>query len=884
MNKPRNAVKTVKRDTNVDYYDAAANSEQVINVFDDGYYDPANYQDYEYDESTRDSTVTATDYYTSWLCLPESLFKNVRLAETSLVQTHFTQIDLSISVSSDAFREIQLAESSKFQIMFQDIKGNIIFDRDAVNMIKLTAGLFEIWVDNHRQKVDARGNANINDTASQTRAQFNPKHRLNNNNKQTLKNNSIKTINSAKSNFLKFMDFSVNKIYLNARSNFRIGFLNSDSVLLLNGRSIRNFHEDRFGTDTNTDYRTKLELDLNGSENVLVDYLTIDDDDDDDDSSGNWPKLIEIDGYRPMMSLIRADRSIELVPGPFVEHSSSASSSSSSSSSVQIDKKNQIKKRLLSKSDTYLQSEFCRFYKLRPFMTWLPVKTSKSDKHSRLRNNLIYFSQTSINEFNLHDDVNNQTARMCTSCLYIFLYRTVHRRIDFFYVKTHLPKCFINLHFKSEESLELLNIPEENDQRAKLKRDKYVKSIEESFRIYWRLLDCNKLTGLNNVLNYDGELNKSDETRADYELLDAKCTETNAANSADIKLVTAINPDDWHDNEQAMCAKISAESRLNRTELNLKRAGKKLVDAGRNRAAVGNHSSSRLVSFKFTFLVVALFSFIIVIIIYVKYNRPKKPCIKINLKRGLKNSFQRLENNSGNHVRYQSSSNQTTKAKRANDEDVDDDEMDANQEHSGDELNGYEYDDEFEMDGAGGGEQQVKNHHHNDNYSSSNENVELRIVDPSAVGTGSSFKQKSLQKIRRIFNGARDTNLLLKTGANSANKYPAYSYNSTDSTLVRTQIPNEFELKLKNDNDDDDGEMTSRPVKSASLVTYDPKRQSATPNLVRLINDHDDEQPVSDYARDRIIRLATNPLDRIDSCIEEERQAIKNKLLNETNA
>lgn len=117
---------------------------------------------------------------------------------------------------------------------------------------------------------------------------------------------------------------------------------------------------------------------------MLLDYLTASKnnyDDDLDDSSSNMPKLIEIDGYRPMMSLIKPDLSIELVQNL----------------DSKTHDKSSLKQQLNLKSGTYLADEFCRFYPLRPFMTWLPPL--KSDKHYRLRNNLVYFTQTSITEY-----------------------------------------------------------------------------------------------------------------------------------------------------------------------------------------------------------------------------------------------------------------------------------------------------------------------------------------------------------------------------------------------------------------------------------------------------------------------------------------------------
>lgn len=141
---------------------------------------------------------------------------------------------------------------------------------------------------------------------------------------------------------------------------------------------------------SDAEYRTKVEFEINGSENVYLDYLTAsmnnyDDEDQDefDDSSTSLPKLIELDGYRPTMSLILPNRSIETIRNDDEAHSVLKSPATTTTSQAQ--------------TESYIFDEFCRFYKLRPFMTWLPPL--KSQKNYRLKNNLVYFTQTSINEY-----------------------------------------------------------------------------------------------------------------------------------------------------------------------------------------------------------------------------------------------------------------------------------------------------------------------------------------------------------------------------------------------------------------------------------------------------------------------------------------------------
>lgn len=215
---------------------------------------------------------------------------------------------------------------------------------------------------------------------------------------------------------------------------------------------------------------------------------------------------------------------------------------------------------------------------------------------------------------------------MCTSCLFIYLYRTIQRRADFFYVKDHLPKCFINLHFKDEKSLELLNSSTE-----KYKREKYIKTIEESFKIYWKLLNCSSLTGLKSILDYNAEQNESDETLGDYEAIEKRCESMRAANEDE---TSSLDANSWHESALRICGKNTIDLNLNRAN-GLRKQTKKF-------SQISKRLPQNQLSFKITFLVVALFSFFTVIFIYFKYYKIDKPCIKINWRK--RNSFQRLQN------------------------------------------------------------------------------------------------------------------------------------------------------------------------------------------------------------------------------------------------
>ena len=107
-------------------------------------------------ENDVNSASSGDEYFSSnqniWLCLPEGLFDNVIMSDSTITQVHFTQVELSISVSNHTFKDITLGENSKFQLMFQDLKGHVIFDEGAINMIRMGDGQFEIWIDNQKQK------------------------------------------------------------------------------------------------------------------------------------------------------------------------------------------------------------------------------------------------------------------------------------------------------------------------------------------------------------------------------------------------------------------------------------------------------------------------------------------------------------------------------------------------------------------------------------------------------------------------------------------------------------------------------------------------------------------------------------------------------------
>lgn len=241
-----------KREANDYDSPSSSSSSSVINVFEDDssyQYDDdsvANYDDYSYDDDTAAAATPAVNdssLYSQWLGLPETMFKNVRLAESSLVQIHLTQVDASISIVRDAFSEIQFGESAKFQLMFQEINGHLVFDREAVNNIKLNAGLFEIWIDSHLRRTTTTPTTNPS-----SELKFNSKHKQTTANQESASSvvkSAIRVLNTCKNSYFKLFDYAINKVFLTSQSNFRIGFLNSESIMSVGAKSIQNFHLDR---------------------------------------------------------------------------------------------------------------------------------------------------------------------------------------------------------------------------------------------------------------------------------------------------------------------------------------------------------------------------------------------------------------------------------------------------------------------------------------------------------------------------------------------------------------------------------------------------------------------------------------------------------------
>lgn len=743
--------------TNFDAYD-------VSEVYDGSSYEYDYYYD-DYDEQYLPN-------YIEWLSIPEGFFKNVRMSESSIIQVHFTKIDSSLSFSTGSIKEIEMSLDAKFQLMIQDIDGHVIVSENAFNLIKVMHGLFEFLVDSQRKIVNKN---------------FQPKN-------IDLANfkNAVKLLNGVRNWYIRFLDNSISKIFLTSGSNFRFGFLSSNSIILLDSKSITDVHVDRFDdSKTNLEYRTKIEFDIEESDNFIMDFSSLNYV---DPQYLSMAKLIEIDGYKPIVHLIKSNHTFETLFPEYVRRDKNFKMSTE-------------------KSDSIITQEFCRFYKLRPYLA----------SFSSIHTNLVYFSHTSISD---HFPISN--SELCTSCLFMYLYRTIHRRIDFYFVKDHLPKCFVNLHFGNESKLELLNSRDEH------LKDSYVKEIEDSYKNYWRLLDCKYLTGLGLILNYNKVSTPGDESKQNYELISNKCASSSQTDFKEIELVQKLDSKAWSEISNRIYLRNTMDSKLNRSQKIEITSLKKKTKAKKSKP------SSAISSWLIILLVLG--SFFGLVVLYMNYNRPKKPCLRLRFYRG--NNFQRLEyNRNGKN----SSMNNM--------------ECEEELEENNDEMNGFEYDDEFELN---------ENQLEEENLDcDSTDNVDIKVIDATNSTALENLKTKSLNQIKRLKNNILNkdklktgllnvTNLshshFKKPGRNS--KFPSYTYKSTDSTLINNQ--NGFE-KIDED------------FRVNSVVTYDVKNQKSIPAIDNSMN-------ASDFkiVEEPVMRLSTNPLDNVEIINDK----IKNQQLN----
>ena len=206
-----------------------------------------NYEDNDYNDYGNFNTV-------KWFCVPEGFIHALELSESAIAQVHFTQFDCPIFIDSKAFDELQLNENSKFQILVDNLNSHLVLSPKAINLVRISDGMFEFWIENHKQNQNARGNSkNIYLSKASS---------------------LIELFQKSRHTYVKLSDDAFSQIFLGSRSLFRLGFSNSDSVFSLSPKAINSFHEDRFVTNMDPDYRTKISIELKNSENFRFESST----------------------------------------------------------------------------------------------------------------------------------------------------------------------------------------------------------------------------------------------------------------------------------------------------------------------------------------------------------------------------------------------------------------------------------------------------------------------------------------------------------------------------------------------------------------------------------------------------------------------------------
>jgi hypothetical protein len=905
-----------------------------------------------------DQSVGTIEAFKSWLCLPEDLFNKAQLADHSSAQIDLTTFDMSVSISSNAFRSMQLKANAKFSVLLKNIKGHIVVDSKAFNSLNLFDGSFELWIEKHGQQTLLRGNqadkstTDSQDTTSGDGNMFSAKGTDTPSTVQSL-------LRGARYSYLKLMNDSISQVFLTANSSFRFGFVNSDSYLLWHRRSFSGFHVEHFySPNMPPDYKTNLTLEINESDNVIFDLMwpsnvikknrqsasaaSRDEEDeydyddeamfgaDGDNNDGeesqesliNMPKIIKIDGYQPSMSVIKPDSSIDLANSILTIGSSSTSPGDVSPARSQ--QQQQQRQTSFIKSDSYLTKEFCRYFRLRPLMALIerPNKNrqqqlaSQYTQQSRYTpngenyDNFVYFTQAMLYSASLERTLAKPAS--CTSCLLIYLYRTAHRRVDFYSIKNSMPKCFIQLHYK--ENMYYRNIKDAEE------RKKAQQKIENNFRSYWRILGCAKITGISKIFIHSHDLYESDETWADYARVEMHCRQQTNKFNEELERLLKLDATRWQNETINICNKKTLfDMRIskNRTllDLYLKRKGfakqsTRLIDANEMAMSVGR-------SFWLSFFVMLLMvSSCGILIIYIKFNNPKRPCIRLTFKRGGVGggggigSFHRLSNAAASASSVSNSDacgrigsrtgplarlasvNYTKRATRVpgtDDEDDNEDEYIETVENGYDELNGYEYDDEFEM-----GANMNENESDKDRIElslSASPNTALR-ESPVEDGLNSNSSKiamltnRSLRGLSRLKESLLNNKELLKghflnasssgykrSPTEACSKYNHYSYNSTDSTLMQTSVANDFNKLF----DSNEGRSTPTTTTANTIVTYDPANRKIKPNLAASLGAENDKSnnDNNNNGNEEVVMLSaelaslplhvsTNPMERLE--------------------
>ena len=393
-------------------------------------------------------------------------------------------------------------------------------------------------------------------------------------------------------------------------------------------------------------------------------------------------------------------------------------------------------------------------------------------------------------------------------------------------------------------------------------------------------------------MEYNPLKNEIDETQSDFDRIENNCKLASPSKkfADEVKAVRNFEDWSWHENAQKICIKNYAENSFSITNTNISnkvplslrkndRGGDSrgiIIESGGDVAPVDANSTLSVIFI--TGLIT--FSLSLIIFVYVKFKAPKRPCIRLNFRRSPSSkNFQRLTNS-----RNTTSSNTTQRLHIRKEENDDDDDQVANEHAVFDELNGYEYDDEFEIQQA---EEQGSvtsriNKTQRITYSSEvnsgcvvnecNEDDFNNEISSSTSSKLGRITHKSLEHIKRFKTTLLSKDGFLKSGLLNVtnmnhplyknNKhYPHYTYNSTDSTLVQTSVPNEFQVSQ---NENESLELENVNKSKVSVVTYDISKKKSRQNVVKNSYNLLVGETSTDLNEKKVMRLAENPLDSLD--------------------
>ena len=210
--------------------------------------------------------------------------------------------------------------------------------------------------------------------------------------------------------------------------------------------------------------------------------------------------------------------------------------------------------------------------------------------------------------------------------------------------------------------------------------------------------------------------------------------------------------------------------------------------------------------------------------------------------------------------------------------DSDDEEDENREEIHFDELNAYEYDDEFGLATTANSSNNNNNEQFKTITAFATDSAYVTTTLSNTNSTNSRVLNNLADKFKKIKNNLFNNNALkasllsFNNNKNSASLIPNYTYNSTDASLIQTNIKNEFKSIKETEEEDED-----KKDKPNVEIVYDIAKQKSKQNIVKTSNLNENLNKEHD-----ILRLSTNPLETYLDKIEMNN--IKIKELNESDA